>query len=533
MIKEIEINLLPEDLVSQEVIKRAIAKKTGIKLIDILSCEVIRRSIDARKKPISYRVKLSLNLQDKKEKLEEVRDENNSLPTKDISPKKREYKDVHNSKPVIVIGAGPAGLFASLKLIEKGFKPIIIERGQSVSERKIDIAQIVRQREINSESNWCFGEGGAGTFSDGKLYTRSNKRGNIDEVLDIFIEHGAAKDIKVEAHAHIGTDKLSSIIKNIRKTIEEFGGEYHFNTKVVDFITKDNKIKGVITQNGDKIEADNVILATGHSARDIYYLFDAKKWAIQAKPFAMGVRIEHPQELINQIQYHSSNYSKLLPPASYSLAYTNNERGVFSFCMCPGGMIIPASTNNGELVVNGMSNSLRSSPFANSGMVVSVNEEDAKEFSKYGALSLMKLQEDAEKKMFEAADNSIAAPAQRLTDFLKNTPSSALSPTSYLCGVVPTNLNKVLPKFISSSLHNAFKDFGRKMKGFITQEANLIGLESRTSSPVRIPRDKETLQHIQISGLYPCGEGAGLSGGITSSAIDGINIANKIAELNK
>ncbi|MEA5099281.1 MAG: FAD-dependent oxidoreductase [Bacteroidales bacterium] len=530
MIKEIEINLLPEDLVSQEVIKRATAKKTGIKLIDILSCEVIRRSIDARKKPISYRVKLSLNLQDKNGNSNE---ESVQLQTKETSLNKIEYKDVHNSKPVIIIGAGPAGLFASLKLIEKGLKPIIIERGKPVSERKKDVAQIVRQREVNLESNWCFGEGGAGTFSDGKLYTRSNKRGNIDEVLDIFIEHGADKDIKVEAHAHIGTDKLSSIIKNIHKKIEEFGGEYHFNTKVIDFILKDNIIKGVITQNGDRIEADNVILATGHSARDIYYLFDEKKWALEAKPFAMGVRIEHPQELINQIQYHSSNYSKLLPPASYSLAYNNNERGVFSFCMCPGGMIIPASTSNGELVVNGMSNSLRSSPFANSGIVVSVNEEDAKEFSKYGALSLMKLQEDAEKKMFEAAGNSIAAPAQRLTDFLKSTPSSALSPTSYLCGVVPTNLNKVLPKFISSSLQNALNDFGRKMKGFITQEANLIGLESRTSSPVRIPRDKETLQHIQISGLYPCGEGAGLSGGITSSAIDGINIANKIAELNK
>ncbi len=521
MSKEIEINLLPEELIDQEVLRKAVSKKTGINIKNIQDIEVVKRSIDARKSPVTYRIKAILNTKDKETALE---------TKENISPK-RKYKRVDSSKSVIVIGAGPSGLFASLKLIEKGIKPIILERGNSISERKKDLAQMVRKGVINTESNWCFGEGGAGTFSDGKLYTRSNKRGNIEEVLDIFIEHGADKDIKVNSHPHIGTDKLSSIIKNIRKTIEECGGEYHFNTKVVDFIIKDMKIKGVITQKGDRIESDRVILATGHSARDIYYLFDQKKWAIEAKPFAMGVRIEHPQELINQIQYHSSNYSKLLPAASYNLAFNHKGRGIFSFCMCPGGIIIPASTNTEELVVNGMSNSFRGSAFANSGIVVSVNEEDAKQYSNYGALSLMKLQEDIERKMFEAADKNLAAPAQRLIDFMSNKPSSTIKETSYLCGVVPANLNKILPKFISTSLHHGFNDFGKKMKGFICEEANLIGLESRTSSPVRIPRNKETLQHIQISGLYPCGEGAGMAGGITSSAIDGINIANKIATI--
>ena len=526
MIKEFELNVLPEELVNAEILKKTVSKRTGIRIDTIQNLNLLKKSIDARKKPISYRIKVELSIIEENNPSEDITSEDEKTQNTVIE----KYKDVHNAKPIIVVGAGPAGLFASLKLIEKGLKPIIIERGKPVSERKKDTAQIIRQKEINPESNWCFGEGGAGTFSDGKLYTRSNKRGNINEVLDIFVEHGADQEIRINAHAHIGTDGLSSIIKNIRKTIEDCGGEYHFETKVVDFIVNDNEIKGVITQKGDKIEADSVILATGHSARDIYYLFHDKNWALEAKPFAMGVRIEHPQELINQIQYHSRDYSSLLPPANYSLAYNYKERGVFSFCMSPGGMIIPAATDNGQMVVNGMSNSLRNSPFANSGMVVSVKEEDAKEYYQYGALSMMKLQEQTEKKMFEAAGNSIVAPAQRLTDFMKNKTSFALSQSSYLCGLIPSNMNKILPEFISSTLREGFMDFGRKMKGFLTAEANLIGLESRTSSPVRIPRDKDTLQHIQISGLYPCGEGAGYAGGITSSAIDGINIAEKIAE---
>jgi hypothetical protein len=521
MIKEIELNVLPEQLVNEDILKRTIAKKTGITLDYVLSVELKRKSIDARKQPVSYRIKVELNIKTK--------DNQNLEPIKELSSERR-YKDVSKAKKVIVIGAGPAGLFASLKLIEKGLKPIILERGKPVSQRKKDTAQIIKSKEIIPESNWCFGEGGAGTFSDGKLYTRSNKRGDINEVLDIFIEHGADKDIKTEAHAHIGTDRLSPIIKNIRKTIEQFGGEYHFDTKVVDFIVKDNKIKGVITQNDEKIESDYVVLATGHSARDIYYLFNRKNWLLEAKPFAMGVRIEHPQELINQIQYHSHNYSKLLPPATYSLAYNYKGRGVFSFCMCPGGMIVPSATNPDELVVNGMSNTLRNSPFANSGMIVSINKEDVKDYSEYGELALLKFQEALEHKMFKAAQNSIAAPSQRLTDFLKNKPSSALSPNSYLCGTIPTDLNKILPKFMTETLKEGFKNFERKMKGFICQEANLIGLESRSSSPIRIPRDKDTLEHIQIAGLYPCGEGSGYAGGITSSAMDGINVAQKISQ---
>ena len=526
MIKEIEFNVSPEELVNVDKFKTIIAKKSGIKEDSIANFEVLRKSIDARKKPVNYRIKVAVDI------IEKVEQELEGISVIREQETKERKKDVRNAKSVIVIGAGPAGLFASLKLIEKGLKPIILERGKSVSERKKDTAQIIRQQEINPESNWCFGEGGAGTFSDGKLYTRSNKRGNIKEVLDIFVEHGADKEIMIDAHAHIGTDKLSAIIKNIHKTIEECGGEYHFETKVVDFIVNDNKIKGVITQKGDKIESEAVILATGHSARDIYNLFNEKKWALEAKPFAMGIRIEHPQELINEIQYHTPNYSSLLPAASYSLAYNYKERGVFSFCMCPGGMIIPAATDKDQLVMNGMSNSSRNSPYANAGIVVSVKEEDAKEYSQYGALSLMKFQEATEKKMYEAAGNSLVAPAQRLPDFLRGKKSSALASTSYLCGLIPTDMNKILPDFITETLKEGFNDFGKKMKGFITGESNIIGLESRTSSPIRIPRDKDTLQHIQIAGLYPCGEGSGYAGGITSSAIDGINIAEKIAEIN-
>lgn len=539
MIKEYELNVLPEELVDTETLIKAIARKIGVRTERIADFELLKKSIDARKALITYRIKVQLRILElERPSLQKVGQE--TEVEVEIEPQVEvvevdKYKDVHNAKPVIVIGAGPSGLFASLKLIQKGLKPIIIERGKPVSERKVDLAQIIRQNEINTESNWCFGEGGAGTFSDGKLYTRSNKRGNINEVLDLFVEHGADKEIMIDAHPHIGSDNLSAITKNIRQTIETHGGEYHFNTKVVDLIVKDNKIKGVITQNGDKIESDIVVLATGHSARDIYYLFNEKNWALEAKLFAMGVRIEHPQELINQIQYHTPKYSKLLPPATYNLAHNtkDKDRGVFSFCMCPGGMIIPASTGKEELVVNGMSNSLRNSPFANSGIVVNVKAEDAKKYSEFGALAMLKLQEDTEKNMFIAADKTMVAPAQRLTDFIKDKKSSALSPSSYLPGLIPSNMNNILPEFISTNLRDAFLHFGKTMKGFITSEANIIGLESRTSSPVRIPRDKDSLQHIQISGLYPCGEGSGYSGGITSSAIDGINTAEKIAETYK
>ncbi|MDR0971856.1 MAG: FAD-dependent oxidoreductase [Bacteroidales bacterium] len=519
MRKFFELNLLPEEIINEDTLRIIVSKRVGIKLNTIKQATIIKKSIDARKDPITYRVKLALDI---------IENGNSD----DLPERKQEihYNDVSNGERVIVIGAGPCGLFASLKLIALGFKPIILERGKKIEERKKDIASIFKDKTIDEESNFSFGEGGAGTFSDGKLYTRSNKRGSIEEVLDIFINHGADKEIKVDAHPHIGTDKLSTIIKNIRKTIISSNGEYHFNTKVVDLIVRNNRIKGVITQNGDRIEANYVVLATGHSARDIFYLFNSKKWLIEKKPFAMGVRVEHPQEIINKIQYHSKNYSPLLPAASYNLTYTYKNRGVFSFCMCPGGMIIPASTQKGLSLVNGMSNSLRNSPFANSGIVVSILEEDALEYSDYGELALMKLQEDLEKKIYNITSNETSAPIQRLSDFLKNKKSSSFAETSYLCDLVSVNFNNILPKNITNNLIGAFRNFDQKMKGFISPEANIIGLESRTSSPVRILRDNESLEHKQISGLYPCGEGSGYAGGITSSCIDGIRVAQKISE---
>lgn len=513
MVKEIEINVMPEELENIDSLKEIVAKNVGIAKGEIEEFDIVKRSIDARRHPVNYRIKVVVSTE--------------KYPEKE---KVERYKDVRNAKPVIVVGAGPAGLFAALKLIEKGLRPIIIERGKPVSERKKDIALIATEQVINPDSNWCFGEGGAGTFSDGKLYTRSNKRGNVKDVLEVFVEHGVDKDIMIDAHAHIGTDRLSAVIKNIRNTIETYGGEYHFETRVVDFILEGDKIKGVITGSGDRIEADKVILATGHSARDIYTLFKSKNWAIEVKPFAMGVRIEHPQELINQIQYHNPRYSPLLPPATYTLAHNVGNRGVFSFCMCPGGIIVPAATDDNQLVVNGMSNSSRNSPYANSGIVVNVNPEDAIEFNQFEELSLMKFQESVERNMYYAAGKTQVAPAQRLTDFMRGKASSSLAPTSYLCGVMPTDMNRILPRFIASTLKKGFENFGNKMRGFLTAEANIIGVESRTSSPVRIPRNKEGYEHVQISGLYPCGEGAGYAGGITSSAIDGINVAETIAQ---
>ena len=513
MTKEIEISISPESFQNPNKLKRAIMEASQLKEEEIGVYEIIRKSIDSRRHPAKYRIKLRVGLEKKSEII---------IPN---------YQNVSSSKTVIIIGAGPAGLFSALKLIEKGFKPIILERGKEVSERKKDIAILSKSQILNPESNWCFGEGGAGTFSDGKLFTRSNKKGNIREILETFVNHGAEEEILYEAHPHIGTDRLSRIIKNIRERIEEKGGEYRFETKVIDIIEKDKKAIGVRTSKGEEIFASAIILATGHSARDIYYMFDNKKWALEAKDFAVGVRIEHPQELINHIQYHSKKYSSELPPATYTLAQSlDNNRGVFSFCMCPGGIIVPSATDNKQSVVNGMSNSLRNSPYANSGIVVNVNKDDAKDFQEYGNLALLKFQEDLERKFYFAADKTQAAPSQRLIDFLNSKPSNVLNSTSYLCGLISYDLNKLFPKFISESLKLGFKSFDKKMKGFISENANLIGLESRTSSSVRIPRDPISLEHIEISNLYPCGEGSGYSGGITSSAIDGVRIAEIIAE---
>ena len=490
-----------------EILAKA-ASKCGLSTRDVAYFKVLRRSIDARKRPV-YRIRVLLSTQ---------------IP--DLQDKKPIYQDVSDKESVIVVGAGPCGLFAALKLIECGIKPIILERGKRVEDRKKDIAQIARNKSLNPESNWCFGEGGAGTFSDGKLYTRSNKRGNIQEILETFVEFGADENILTDAHAHIGTDKLSRIIKNIRNKITSCGGEYHFETKVVDFLVRGDEVYGVRTQSGEELKGKAVILASGHSATDIYELFAAKGWYIEAKPFAMGVRVEHSQELINRSQYGGRDYCGVLPAASYSLVHNVGQRGVFSFCMCPGGMVIPSSTYEGGLVVNGMSSSLRCSPFANSGIVVSVAQSDVPEYARYGALSLLRFQQDCERKAYIYRQT---APSQRISDFVAGRFSSTLCESSYPAGLKECNMKDILPNFVAATLKEGFKVFDRKIKGFVSRDALMIGLESRTSSAVRIPRDKDSLQHPQLKNLYPCGEGAGYAGGITSSAIDGVNAARKIA----
>ncbi len=508
MEKEFELRLKPHEALSQDCLKRKIASACRLKVQDLAYFKILRRSIDSRGEP-RYCLRILASTEKKKEIV-----------------KAKKYHDVSKSERVIIVGAGPCGLFAALKLLECGLKPVIVERGKRIEDRKKDIALIARNEELNENSNWCFGEGGAGTFSDGKLYTRSNKRGNIGEVLETFVEFGADEDILIDAHAHIGTDKLSRIIKNIRNKITECGGEYHFNSKMVDLLVKDNSVYGVKLANGSTLEGKAVILACGHSARDIYKLFAEKSWLIESKPFALGVRVEHAQEFINRTQYHTDKYSKLLPAATYSLTHNIGDRGVFSFCMCPGGMVIPSSTERDCLVVNGMSSSLRNSPYANSGIVVSVSEKDVPEYLHYGALSLMRFQEKCEQKMY--FDRQMA-PAQRISDFVDKKASTSLCDSSYPAGLRSADMSDLLPKFISNSLRQALVAFDKKMKGFVSKDALMIGLESRTSSPVRIPRDKDNLQHLQLKNLYPCGEGAGYAGGITSSAMDGINAAQKIA----
>lgn len=507
MQKEIRITVTPEQKTNIKELEKRISKESKIEE-KYLSYRIIKESLDCRRDPVYH--------------LDVLTSSNSDLPQVKPLP----FLNVSNSLEVIVIGAGPCGLMAALRLIQKGLKPIIIERGKEVSERKKDIALICKNNDINEDSNYCFGEGGAGTFSDGKLFTRSTKKGNIDEVLQLLIYFGAKEEIMYQTHAHIGSDCLSRIVKNIREQIIKCGGEYLFETKVEDFIVKDNTVLGVITNNGDEIMAEKTILATGHSARDIYELFYEKGWQIEAKPFAMGVRVEHPQELINESQYHNINYSHLLPPATYSLTFNNKDRGIYSFCMCPGGIIVPSSDRNNAMVVNGMSNSSRSGKFANSAIVVTVNEKDAKKYASFGALSLLKLQEKAEEMMYYK--NQIC-PAQKITDFINNKVSSSLAPSSYIPGLVSMDMKERLMPFIRENLVLGFKEFDTKIKGFISEQANVIGLESRTSSAVRITRNPNTLQHVQLNNLYPCGEGAGYAGGITSSAIDGINAANKIA----
>ena len=512
MPNQFEIYCLPEELESDSSLRKYISEISGYPVQEF-NYKIIRKSIDARKRPVKFLLKIEVI--PKTEKFEEEKFEFNG-------------KNVRNSKEVYIIGSGPAGLFAALRLIEKGIKPIILERGKNVRDRRFDLAILNKEQIVNPESNYCYGEGGAGTFSDGKLYTRSTKRGNVRAVLETLVAHGADNSILVEAHPHIGTNKLPQLIIKIRETIQEHGGEVRFESKLTDLDFSDGKLQSITVNNSEKIKCTNVILATGHSARDIYYLLDRKKIVIEYKSFAIGVRAEHPQELIDKIQYKCNSRGEFLPPASYSLVEQINGLGVYSFCMCPGGIIAPCATSQEEIVTNGWSPSKRNNPYANSGIVVTIDDKDLLKYQSHGALAGLKFQEEVERNCWIAGGKTQTAPAQGLVDFCTKKTSSSLVKCSYQPGVVSTNLHDVLPESISQRLSLGFKQFGKKMNGYYTNEAILVAPESRTSSPVRIPRDKENLQHPQIKGFFPCGEGAGYAGGIISAAIDGINCADQI-----
>ncbi|WP_422090298.1 NAD(P)/FAD-dependent oxidoreductase [Tenacibaculum ovolyticum] len=507
MVKELQlrVNLIEEK--KEDILKKKASKKLDIALSTITAIKVLRKSIDARKKDIIFNYKVAVYI-------------NEPLPnTPDYI---FEYKDVSKAKEIHIIGFGPAGMYAALRCIELGYKPIVLERGKNVQDRRRDLRAINQEHFVNEDSNYCFGEGGAGTYSDGKLYTRSLKRGDVRRIFENLVYHGAADDILIDAHPHIGTNKLPKIIQNIRENIIKYGGEVHFDTRVTDFVIKSSKIKALRLKNGNEMAVNSVILATGHSARDIYELLNRKNILLKAKSFAMGVRVEHPQEIIDQIQYSCSGQrDELLPAAAYSLVQQVNNRGVYSFCMCPGGFIVPAATANGEVVVNGMSPSRRNNKFANSGIVVELNiDKDFKKYDHFGPLKGLEFQKDLEKLAFNAGGKSQVAPAQRLTDFVEGRLSSSLNETSYQPGLKSSPLHSLLPKIIGGRLRKGFDAFGKKMHGYYTAEANIIGVESRTSSPVNIPR-KENLEHPEIEGLFPCGEGGGYAGGIISAAMDG------------
>ena len=507
--KEIEISKkIGRELLDEDVLPLA-AKALGCKPQMVGEWRVVRRSVDARKEPL-YRYRVAVVR--KGEYFEEYVTE--------------PYLDVASAEPVLIVGAGPAGMFAALKLLTRGYKPVILERGKDVHARKFDIARLSREGLVDTDSNYCFGEGGAGTFSDGKLFTRSSKRGDIREVLHQLVQFGADPDILVSAHPHIGSDKLPQIVENIRKCIVGHGGEYHFGCRVEDIVRKADGSYELKAPCGS-FSARKVILACGHSARDIYRLFVSRGWAVEAKGFALGVRVEHPQWLINKIQYHGK-WQPFMPTAEYAFVTQIEGRGVFSFCMCPGGILVPSSTEPGELVLNGMSNSARNSKWANAGVVVSVEPEDLPHYQKYGPLSSLEFQRDVERSMFDFS-SSFKAPAQRMMDFCRRVPSANLPASSYHPGTVPAPLHELLPENISLRLKYVFPYVGNKlMHGYYTNEALLLGVESRTSSPVRLPRDPQTLEHVDLPGLYPCGEGAGYSGGIVSSALDGIRCAEQV-----
>ena len=507
-----ELKMTPEQAASPQFIKEAASQASQIRIERIAEVKIVRKSLDARKPFIIVLLKVEIYLEG--EPVE------STLRTFKPQP-------VSNQKTCHVIGFGPAGIYAALQLLERGIKPIIIERGKNVKERRRDLAAINRQLIVNPESNYCFGEGGAGTYSDGKLYTRSSKRGDVKKVLDVFIQHGANENIGYEAHPHIGTNKLPAIIENMRATILQNGGEVHFNKKLVGLKVDGGKVQGLLFADGSEEPCEHIILATGHSSRDIFEMLHRMNIMIEAKPFALGVRIEHHQSLIDRIQYKCAERGDYLPPSSYSLVTQAYGRGVFSFCMCPGGIIAPAATDAGEIVVNGWSPSTRNGKFANSGLVVSVNPENWAHVNHLGPLAALEFQKQVEQRAF-ALTSSIKAPAQRMEDFIQNKTSQSLPACSYIPGIEPSELQQILPDFITESLRQGLIDFGNKMRGYRTNDAVLVGVESRTSSPVRIPRDKETFKHPQLNNLYPCGEGAGYAGGIVSAAMDGIACANAV-----
>lgn len=507
MIREIQISLLPEQAFAEEELIKEVSLFLKLAEKKINHIEIIKRSIDARRLPVKYQIKALVYID---EDFKEI-----------VNPVL--YKNVENSKnSVVIIGSGPAGLFAALQALETGIKPIIFERGKDVRIRRKDLAILNRQGLVNPESNYCYGEGGAGTYSDGKLYTRSKKRGNVKRVLEALVHHGADKNILIDAHPHIGTNKLPKLIANIREQIISCGGEIHFDSKMTDILIEKGQVKGIVINDNQNFSCEKLILATGHSARDVYFLLDKKGIKQEYKSFAMGVRVEHSQVLIDKLQYKCEvDRGEYLPPASYSLVEQTGDRGVYSFCMCPGGVIAPCATSEGEVVTNGWSPSKRNNPFSNSGIVTEVRWDDIIDFHGYGALAGLYFQKSVEQKCWEIAGKGQKVPGQRMVDFVEGVKSEDLPKTSYYPGVTSVQLSDVLPSFITKALRAGFKAFKTKMNGYYTNEAVLHAVESRTSSPVRIPRDKTSFEHIEVKGLYPIGEGAGYAGGIVSAAIDG------------
>ncbi|TXI79653.1 MAG: FAD-binding protein [Flavobacteriales bacterium] len=509
MSRTVDIALRPTEAADPVLVREGAAEAAGMASAHVLGCRVVKRSIDARSKQPLVRLRVELSTEQ-------------AFPEPRRTPP--ELPDVRKGKAVVIVGCGPAGLFAALECIRHGLRPIILERGKDVRARRRDLAAVNRLHIVDPDSNYGFGEGGAGTYSDGKLYTRSHKRGDVEGILETFVAFGASPDILIEAHPHIGTNKLPHIITAMREAIIAAGGEVRFSTRVTDLIIADGAIHGVRTAQGDEVLADRVILATGHSARDIFELLHRKGILIEAKPFALGVRIEHPQAVIDRIRYHSAVRHPALPPASYNVVQQVDSCGVYSFCMCPGGIIAPCATAPGEVVTNGWSPSKRNNPFANSGIVVAVDPRQADD-----PLSALRWQQHAERTAWRAGGERQSAPAQRLEDFIRRKASADLPACSYPPGIVPALLDEVLPPEVAGRLRGGLKAFGEKMRGYRTNEAVLVAVESRTSSPVRIPRDPHTLEHPQVRGLYPCAEGAGYAGGIVSAAMDGERVARAVA----